>query len=182
MGQTYRRSGSRAPPRSGREAPACGRASTCESMMSTASAKRCRAPRAPQRPSSHPAARARSTRSARTGEHQRAAVVAEPGARGRPARVDPGLPGAARRARRRAQPRRCRIHHAILTAWKKSASKPSCRPCSPSRRGAFVAEGCATDLDDLVAEALRRFLESHASDLTQAFVKEDVQWGLRGHD
>ena len=47
---------------------------------------------------------------------------------------------------------------------------------------AFVAEGCATDLDDLVAEALRRFLESHASDLTQAFVKEDVQWGLRGHD
>ena len=47
---------------------------------------------------------------------------------------------------------------------------------------AFVAEGRATDLDDLVAEALRRFLESHASDLTQAFVKEDVQWGLRGHD
>ena len=47
---------------------------------------------------------------------------------------------------------------------------------------AFVAEGRAADLNDLVAEALRRFLESHASELTQAFVNEDVQWGLRGHD
>ena len=47
---------------------------------------------------------------------------------------------------------------------------------------AFVAEGRAADLNDLVAEALRRFLESHASELTQAFVNEDVQWRLRGHD
>ena len=47
---------------------------------------------------------------------------------------------------------------------------------------AFVAEGCATDLDDLLAEALRRFLESHAHDLTAAFLKEDVQWGLHGDD
>ncbi len=43
---------------------------------------------------------------------------------------------------------------------------------------AFVAEGCANDLDDLLAEALRRFLESHASELTEAFMKEDAQWGL----
>lgn len=42
---------------------------------------------------------------------------------------------------------------------------------------AFVAEGCAADLDDLLAEALRRFLESHASELTDAFMKEDAQWG-----
>ncbi len=40
----------------------------------------------------------------------------------------------------------------------------------------FVAEGCANDLDDLLAEALRRFLESHTSELTEAFMKEDVQW------
>ena len=45
---------------------------------------------------------------------------------------------------------------------------------------AFVAEGCAADLDALLAEALRRFLESHASELTDAFMKEDVQWGLHG--
>ena len=47
---------------------------------------------------------------------------------------------------------------------------------------AFVAEGCATDLDDLLAEALRRYLESHAHDLTATFMKEDVQWGLHGDD
>ena len=46
----------------------------------------------------------------------------------------------------------------------------------------FVAAGCATDLDDLLAEALRRFLESHASELTDTFMKEDVQWGLHGDD
>ena len=47
---------------------------------------------------------------------------------------------------------------------------------------AFVAEGCASDLDELLAEALRRFLESHTSELTEAFMKEDVQWGLHGDD
>ena len=47
---------------------------------------------------------------------------------------------------------------------------------------AFVAKGCATDLDDLPAEALRRFLESHAPELTDVFMKEDVQWGLHGDD
>ena len=47
---------------------------------------------------------------------------------------------------------------------------------------AFVAEGCASDLDELLAEALRRFLDSHTSELTEAFMKEDVQWGLHGDD
>ena len=47
---------------------------------------------------------------------------------------------------------------------------------------AFVAEGWASDLDDLLAEALRRFLESRPSELTGAFLKEDVQWGLLGDD
>lgn len=47
---------------------------------------------------------------------------------------------------------------------------------------AFVAEGCANDQDDLLAAALRRFLESHASELTEAFMREDVQWGLHVDD
>jgi len=47
---------------------------------------------------------------------------------------------------------------------------------------AFVAAGCAKDLDELLAEALRRFLESHAPELTDASMREDVQWGLRGND
>ncbi len=45
---------------------------------------------------------------------------------------------------------------------------------------AFVAEGWASDLDDLLA--LRRFLESRPSESTGAFLKEDVQWGLHGDD
>jgi hypothetical protein len=47
---------------------------------------------------------------------------------------------------------------------------------------AFVAEGWATDFNDLLAEALRRFLESHEASLTESFIKEDVEWGLRGRD
>ena len=47
---------------------------------------------------------------------------------------------------------------------------------------AFVAEGWATDLNELLAEALRRFLESHEGSLTESFVREDVQWGLHGRD
>ncbi len=47
---------------------------------------------------------------------------------------------------------------------------------------AFVAEGWATDFNDLLAEALRRFLESHEASLTESVIKEDVEWGLRGRD
>ena len=47
---------------------------------------------------------------------------------------------------------------------------------------AFVAEGWATDFNDLLAEALRRFLESHEASLTESFIKDDVEWGLRGRD
>ncbi len=47
---------------------------------------------------------------------------------------------------------------------------------------AFVAEGWAKDLNELLAEALRRFLESHEGSLTESFAKEDVEWGLRGRD
>ena len=47
---------------------------------------------------------------------------------------------------------------------------------------AFVAEGWATDLNELLAEALRRLLESHEGSLTESFVREDVEWGLHGRD
>jgi hypothetical protein len=45
---------------------------------------------------------------------------------------------------------------------------------------AFVEQGWAGDLNDLLAEALRRYLESHSSRLTESFIREDVNWGLRG--
>jgi hypothetical protein len=41
---------------------------------------------------------------------------------------------------------------------------------------AFVAAGWPTDFNELLAEALRRFLESHEASLTESFIKEDVEW------
>lgn len=32
----------------------------------------------------------------------------------------------------------------------------------------------------LLLEALRRFLESHSGDLTEAMIQDDVNWGLHG--
>ena len=46
----------------------------------------------------------------------------------------------------------------------------------------FVAEGWVAGFDELLAEALRRFMESHATVLTEEFVIDDVKWGLRGGD
>ena len=50
------------------------------------------------------------------------------------------------------------------------------------RARSFVEEGWATDMNELLAEALRRFLESHSGDLTEAMIQEDVNWGLHGKD
>ncbi len=47
---------------------------------------------------------------------------------------------------------------------------------------AFVEEGWATDVNELLAEALRRYLESHSSKLTETFIREDVAWGLNGNE
>jgi hypothetical protein len=45
---------------------------------------------------------------------------------------------------------------------------------------ALVQEGWSSDLDALVVEALRRYIESHKPSLTEAFIRDDVQWGLHG--
>ena len=45
---------------------------------------------------------------------------------------------------------------------------------------AFVERGSVGDFDELLAEALRRFLESHSTRLAESFIQEDVAWGLRG--
>lgn len=50
------------------------------------------------------------------------------------------------------------------------------------RARTFVTEGWASDLDELLTDALRRFLESHSSRVTEAFVMEDVKWGLSGDE
>jgi len=50
------------------------------------------------------------------------------------------------------------------------------------RARSFVEEGWAADMNELLAEALRRFLESHSGDLTEAMIQDDVNWGLHGKD
>ncbi len=46
----------------------------------------------------------------------------------------------------------------------------------------FVRAGWAADFDQLVTDALRRYLESHSAELAEAFLREDVQWGIHGRD
>ena len=51
-----------------------------------------------------------------------------------------------------------------------------------ARAISFVEEGWASNLDELLVESLRRFLESHSSRMTESFVMSDVQSGLTGND
>jgi len=45
---------------------------------------------------------------------------------------------------------------------------------------ALVQAGWANNLNDLLSDALRRYLESHTDALAEAFILEDVEWGLHG--
>lgn len=51
-----------------------------------------------------------------------------------------------------------------------------------SRAQAYVNDGWANGFDELLADALPRFLESHSGETTEAFVMKDVEWGLNGKD
>ncbi len=44
----------------------------------------------------------------------------------------------------------------------------------------MVRDGWSSDLDTLLSEALRRYIESHQSSLMETFIREDVRWGLHG--
>ena len=46
----------------------------------------------------------------------------------------------------------------------------------------LVESGWFRDLDDLMLDALRRFVESHRAELMERFIREDVQWGLHGDE
>jgi Arc/MetJ-type ribon-helix-helix transcriptional regulator len=46
----------------------------------------------------------------------------------------------------------------------------------------LVEAGWFRDLDELVLNALRRFLESHRQELMEEFVRQDVEWGLTGDE
>ena len=44
----------------------------------------------------------------------------------------------------------------------------------------LVELGWYSDRDAVVREAIRRFLDAHQPGLMAKFVREDVEWGLRG--
>ncbi|HEX3529514.1 MAG TPA: CopG family transcriptional regulator [Thermoanaerobaculia bacterium] len=46
----------------------------------------------------------------------------------------------------------------------------------------LVTAGWFRSLDEIVVDALRRFVESHRGELMDEQIREDVEWGLRGAD
>ena len=50
------------------------------------------------------------------------------------------------------------------------------------RAKALVQEGWFRDENDIFSEAIRRFLDTHQSELMEKFVRDDVEWGLCGND
>lgn len=69
----------------------------------------------------------------------------------------------------------CKVRHMETTLVQ--ANLP---PELIARARSFVDEGWAGGFDELLADALRRFLESHASQVTETLVMEDVKWGRHG--
>lgn len=47
---------------------------------------------------------------------------------------------------------------------------------------ALVESGWFRDLDEVILDALRRFVESHPAELMERFLRRDVEWGLHGRD
>jgi Arc/MetJ-type ribon-helix-helix transcriptional regulator len=43
----------------------------------------------------------------------------------------------------------------------------------------LVKEGWFRDEKDIFSEAIRRFLDSHRTELMEKFILEDVEWGLQ---
>jgi len=46
----------------------------------------------------------------------------------------------------------------------------------------LIDEGWFQDINDLIVDALRRFLETHRPELMEHYIWQDVEWGLRGKD
>ncbi|MFC1707601.1 ribbon-helix-helix domain-containing protein [Planctomycetota bacterium] len=47
---------------------------------------------------------------------------------------------------------------------------------------ALVKDGWFRAVDEVICEALRRFLESHRPDAMELAIREDTEWGLRGEE
>lgn len=46
----------------------------------------------------------------------------------------------------------------------------------------LVEQGWFRSRDKVLEEAIRRFLEAHRPELMERFVRDDIEWGLRGRN
>jgi len=46
----------------------------------------------------------------------------------------------------------------------------------------LVETGWFASLDEVVVDALRRFLETHRLELMEEFIRQDIDWGLQGNE
>jgi Arc/MetJ-type ribon-helix-helix transcriptional regulator len=46
----------------------------------------------------------------------------------------------------------------------------------------LVNDGWFQDINDLIVDALRRFLETRRPELMERYLREDVEWGLHGQE
>lgn len=46
----------------------------------------------------------------------------------------------------------------------------------------LITDGWYRSEDDLILDALRRFLSTHRADLLTQQIREDIEWGLYGHE
>lgn len=46
----------------------------------------------------------------------------------------------------------------------------------------MVEQGWIDNMDTLIAEAMRRYIESHQQTIGERFIREDIDWGLHGKD
>lgn len=46
----------------------------------------------------------------------------------------------------------------------------------------LVEAGWFRSLDEVMLDALRRYVESHRGELMEGFIRQDVEWGLRGEE
>lgn len=46
----------------------------------------------------------------------------------------------------------------------------------------LVEQGWYNSTDEVVLDALRHLLDYHRNDLAERYIREDVEWGLKGRD
>jgi hypothetical protein len=46
----------------------------------------------------------------------------------------------------------------------------------------MIEQGWVINMDALIIEAMRRYLESHQQTINEQLIREDIDWGLHGKD